>query len=369
MRAAWLSVWGGLAIVSVVFAMLFSLQLNRHLAEWNPGGYRAVARWANSVPAAWQWIKGERPVVWELNVRLPEGGVGRTETLMSIGDGKAVDRIFVRILGESRVQFGWAREGTPELVGAPLTFVSTEPLRMRLTIGAMLPPETHPWYGAADENAARRVARILRIEANGEVMVQTFRRFDRIAGGRVRIGQKSLGDAAHPRFTGELISAHATPVQFDDVAALAGAPEEFSGSEKVELALRFPLDRVGSRDPLIVTGTTGEGDFFGVEYVEGSRVRFFFDHWGSGLVQSEPVRIDFSKEHRISVRMPWLTVKRANGLEQEGELAVDVNGETAWRQRLRGFAADAEEVSVGENRIGGSSCGEKFGGTLRRVRN
>ncbi len=367
-RAAWRSLWGGLAVVSVVFAMLFSLQLNRHLAEWNPDGYRDVARWANTVPAAWQWIKGERPGAWELNVRLAEGGVGRIETLMSIGEGTAVDRIFVRTLESGLTQWGWMREGVPEVASAPLTLSRTEPVRVRLLLGALLPPETHPWYGSGDVEQARRVSRILRIEVNGAVVVQTFRRFDRVAGGRVRVGAKSLGNMGHPRFTGEMISSQRVPLRFGDVAAVMPGVERSAEHDTIELALRFPLNRSGSRDPLIVTGATGEGDFFGVEYLDDARVRFFFDHWGSGLLTSEPLRIDFQQEHRVLVQMPWLAMKRANGIEREGVLAVAVDGGAVWRQRVRGFATDAEEIAVGENWIGGSSCGERFRGVLREVR-
>ena len=74
-------------------------------------------------------------------------------------------------------------------------------------------------------------------------------------------------------------------------AAGAGAeagPAEF---EAIRLTVIFPADRTAGREPLVVTGETGRGDFLFVEYRDGGRVRFGLDHWGKATVTSEPVAV------------------------------------------------------------------------------
>lgn len=365
-RTAVRVVWLGAALASSAFAVLFSLQLNRLLAERNPAGYRVVARVLNHVPAWIERMVGARPAAWELELRLPRADAGRTETLLSVGELPDVDRVFVRTLDAAHVQLGLARTAMPEVTSAPVALDFSQPHRVRVTLGAFLPPDTHPLFAGTSPNEARRASRLLRLELDGKIVVQTFRRFDAVAGGRVRIGAKSLGDAAHPRFSGELIEAPRVPLERADVA-IPPMPGELRGAgDTFTLKLKFPSDHVGACEPLVVSGSTGQGDLFGVEYLGGSRVRFVFDHWGSALLRSELVHID-SAAHDVVVRLPWL-VATAGRVDQRGELMVELDGATVWRQSTMGYAADPEEIAVGANPIGGSTCGAAFTGEVLAAR-
>ncbi len=366
-RAAGRIAWRGAALVSVVFAALFSLQLNRLLAERNPAVYREVARVLNCVPSWIERMGGVQPGAWELELRLPRASGEHTETLFSVGDPPEVDRVFVRVIDPAHVQLGLARTAMPEVTSAPIAFDFLQTHHLRVTLGAFLPPDTHPWFAGAPPDEARRTSRLLRLELDGKVVVQTFRRFEAVAGGRVRIGDKSLGDAAHRRFNGELVSARRVPLTRADVAVLS-APGELRGTGGTfALKLRFPRGRTDDCEPLVVSGSTGQGDLLGVEYLGDSRVRFVFDHWGSALRHSEPVRLDIAITHDVVVRLPWLAAESGR-VEQREELQVEVDGAMVWRQSTMGYLADPEEIAVGENPIGGSTFGRAFTGEVLAAR-
>jgi hypothetical protein len=362
---AWVHVlWSGTAIVSVIFAALFSWQLNRLFADRNPAGYRATARIVNRVPAWIESLTGAQPAARELEFWLPRSAEPRTATLLSVGDPPEVDRVFVRTINAGSVQLGFARAAMPEVVSAPLPFNFLQAHHVRVTLGAMLPPDTHPWFAGAPDEQARLASRLVRIELDGKIVVQAYRRFESTSGGRVRVGPKSLGDAEHPRFEGEFLGERRVPVKLAELGVLPSAKSLVGADGAIRLAVRFPRERGAASEPLVVTGGTGRGDLLGVEYLDGERVRFVFDHWGSALLRSEPVRID-DQTHEVVVKLPWLAAPPGGRVEQRGELEVVIDGAVVWRQTTMGYLADPEEIAVGENPIGGSNVGAKFRGDVR----
>ena len=361
------SVCGLAAVASVLFGALFSLQFDHLLSERNPAKFREVARLLNHVPAWIESLVGSRPSAVELDLWVPPGSVGRGETIISVGEFPEVDRVFVRLIDAAHVQLGFARAAMPDVVSAPLEVSLLQPLHVRATLGAFLPPETHPWFAGASPDVARLASRILRLELDGKIVAQAYRRFDAVAGGRVRVGGKSLGDANHPRFSGELVATRRVPVELATLA-LQPVPGAIGGTgDTFALTLKFPRALVGSFEPLVVTGRTGVGDLFGVEYLPGSRARFLFDHWGSATLRSEAFAIDSTRTHELVVKFPWLA-SQSTRIEQRGELRVELDGAVVWRQPTMGFLADPEEITLGANPIGGSNWGAAFGGELLAAR-
>lgn len=355
------------ALGSVAFAVLFSLQLNGLFRERNPAGYRETARVLNHVPAWIQALRGERPSAWEIEFWLPRGEEGRAMTLLSVGDAPAIDRVFVREVDATRVQFGFAREAMPDVLSAPIAISFLQTHRVRMTLGAFLPPDTHPWFADANPTEARLASRLVKLELDGQVALQVYRRFTETTGGRVRVGPKSLGDDAHPRFAGEMIETRRVPIGLRDLqlASVAGSFPESGGT--FALKLKLPARREKRSEPLVVTGATGQGDMFGLEYLDESHVRFVFDHWGSALLLSKPLPID-AAPHDLIVKMPWLAAPAGGRVEQRGELQVVLDGGVVWSQPTMGYLADPEEIAVGENPIGGSNLGLHFSGEVIAVR-
>ncbi len=360
-------VWSGAALAAVAFGALFSLQVNGLFAERNFAGFRSAARLFNHVPAWIQRLEGARPAAWEIEFWLPRSDDSHTETLLSVGDTPDVDRVFIRTLAPANVQLGLARSAMPDVVSAPIALSFLQTHRVRITLGAFLPPDTHPWFAGAAPDEARLASRLVRLELDGQVVVQTFRRFEATAGGRVRAGVKSLGDETRPRFTGQLIATRQVPVELADLNLSPVAAALPTAGDAFELKLKFPTERLASAcEPLLVSGAVTRGDMLGVEYLDESRVRFVFDHWGSMLRRSEPVRVDRAP-HDLVVRLPWLN-RSVGRVEQPGDLTLQLDGATVWTQRTMGYLADPEEIAFGKNPIGGSVVGPGFTGEVLAAR-
>jgi hypothetical protein len=350
-------------LASISFAALFSLRLNRLFAERNPALEREVARLLNRVPAAVERLLGREPAALELELRLPERlPVGASETLLSVGELPRPDRVFVRYLDAGRVCFGFARAAMPEVVGEPLAVSDGAVHRLRVVLGAFLPPSTHPWFAGVSGADARRAARVLRLECDGAVQVATFRRFDAVAGARVRIGARSLGDAAYPRFTGAIAGVRRPPLA--PAEALAGQPAAPPSASEFAFRVRLPSGRASGIEPLLVAGAPGEGDALGVEYLAGGRIRFVFDHWGSALLQSEALAVDAAEAHTLRVSCGWLQPDAGPRVERRGVLRVEWEGAVVWSRAVMGYRADPEEIVFGRNPIGGSHVGATFSGML-----
>ena len=135
----------------------------------------------------------------------------------------------------------------------------------------------------------------------------------------------------------------------------------------LRLRLELPTNRVGYREPLLVTGRTGRGDVLFIEYVDAQSVRFGLDHWGAPGVFSETIAIDFSQAVELEIGLPSLATPADIAFAKEvqrGRVFVKVNGALRWAQTIEYFTVEAGEVAVGRNTIGATSGGAEFTGKI-----
>jgi hypothetical protein len=215
---------------------------------------------------------------------------------------------------------------------------------LRVEMGSLYPPEEHPYFG--DMTAAERIrlARRLVVKWGEVTLLDGYQRFhasspsDVVAPGARRVGGVE-GICAGARAAG----ASAGPVEFATLT----------------MKVIFPEGRTEGREPLVVTGETGRGDFLFVEYLDGGRVRFGLDHWGKATVTSEPLAVEGGRACVMEVEMGAFP-----GARRPDTLAVKVNGRVVWGREAKFFAVGAEDVFVGKNPIGGTGCAENFRGTI-----
>lgn len=370
-RPAWRrsgrALWGAAAVMTVLFGILNSLQYDRLLPEQNPRLHRELARTLNRIPAAWERLSGREHGPLEFTLRLPAERRAGDETLLSVGDPPQVDRVFLRVRPDGRCHFGLARPGRPELLGEALTLDAAATHQVRVSIGSLLPPAAHPFFSGWDEAALARAVRQVRIEVNGVPVLSGHDRFLATAAGRVRLGARALGHAAAPRFRGEIGGARRVPLL---PAALAGrAPFEGPG-DTLRLRVRLPAGHTGEREPLVVTGTAGAGDLLLVEYLDGGRIRFALDHWGSPLRHGPPVAAAAGGEHEIDVSLGSLqSVPDATlaGIRPPERVRVRLDGVVVWEETIQLYPAEAGEIHVGRNPLGGTSAGAAFTGEVLEV--
>jgi len=364
-RRAGRALWGTAAAATLLFGPLNSLQYDGLLREQNPRLDLALARTFNRIPALGERLAGREYGAVEFTLRLPAGRRPGDETLLSVGDPPQVDRVFLRQRPDGRCQFGLARAGQPALLGEPLTLEDGASRQVQVALGSLLPPAAHPYFSGWDEAARIRAMRQVRIEVNGVAVLTGHGRFAETAAGRVRIGERALGVPAAPRFRGGVTEVRRTPPP----AAALPAPLEGPG-DTLHLRVRLPAAAPGTREPLVVTGAFGAADLLLIEYQDEGYVRFALDHWGSPLRRSPPVRLRAGAAHDLRVTLGSLRAVPDATLATvlpAGTVQVAVDGAVVWADTSPLYPAEAGEVYVGRNAVGGTSAGPAFTGEILAV--
>jgi hypothetical protein len=137
---------------------------------------------------------------------------------------------------------------------------------------------------------------------------------------------------------------------------MAQAPE--SGAE--EVVLSFPAGLQGRHQPILTSGRAGAGDFVYVVYEDAGHVRIGIDHWNGTAAISGPIAADYSAPHEIWIRSAPLLGSRSTG--HQG-VRVILDGRPAVASETEAYPA-APEITVGLNRIGGSSADAEFTGVI-----
>lgn len=366
-RAAGRGVWVAAAAFSLGFGWLYSVQYDGLLREQNPRLERALARTLNHVPAAWERLAGQTPGAIEFTLRLPGDSRVGDETLLSVGDPPRVDRVFLRTRTDGRIQLGVTPAGAPERLGRPLTLDRAGRHHVRVSLGSLLPPASHPVFAGWSDEQVRRALRAIRIDVDGEAALQDRHRFPDAAARRVRTGRRALGSEAYPRFQGVVEEERRVPL----APAADNERDPLAGpGDTLRLRVKFPAGRREGREPLVVTGTTGAGDMLLVEYQPDGRVRFAHDHWGSPLRLSPPVTVRTDRAHEIEVSLGSLRVvpdATQVGAMPLGRVRVAIDGAVVWDESAHVYPAEAGEVHVGRNPIGGTSAGPLFSGEILAV--
>lgn len=491
-----------LALYSIVFAVLFSLQLDGLLGERNPEKARRVAEGLNRIPAAVERLLGVKHGAVTLTLQLRPDTSGE-RVLLTVGDAPHVVRVFVRYGEEGRVQFGYAQDDAPAVLSRPLEWDFGRPHEVRVKLGALLPPRSHPMFSGWDAAEVSQRTREVAVELDGESIIDERRRFDGNTG-QLRVGG-AVDGAAATKMDGEILAVSRSALEpattsgssgagfvrlrlefpdrantpreplvafgaptddglvfvhyFDDAGRIAfgyavrgertletpaaivevkgthelivqwtatgvsarrrlwlrldgrilaardvewpsrdgaivagqnvndeaGCAARFGGrllqvqrsadgrdpllaaGDTLRLRLQLPRPAVGTREPLVVTGRYAAGDLLLIEYVGDKAVRFGLDHWGSGIVMSEPVSIDFARPHDVEITLPSLAAPVDASLErpvQRGRVTVVVDGGRIWEHTVDLFTAEAEEFWIGRNAIGGTNCGPVFTGEV-----
>jgi hypothetical protein len=166
-----------------------------------------------------------------------------------------------------------------------------------------------------------------------------------------------------------------TVLRPEHIAPLATAPAA-GGLGPLELVVQFPPPLPGTREPLLVTGVAGAGDFVYVIYEGAHQIRLGVDHWGVGGVVSTPLELPAIGTLVITsgALLPgagdpaWGGVPPAARQRMAGTIQVQFNGKTVIAAPFAAYPAQPGQIAIGRNPIGGSSCGPKFGGEILEAR-
>lgn len=116
----------------------------------------------------------------------------------------------------------------------------------------------------------------------------------------------------------------------------------------------------------MVTGLTGAGDFVYVRYVDATHVAFGFDHWGIGGLKGGPVEVDYARTHRVAIT--FQSLYPGDSASHKSDLVrVAVDGRAALEGNFVCHPSRADQITIGRNLIGGSTCGSIFLGRILSV--
>ncbi|MSU51655.1 MAG: hypothetical protein EXS37_21620 [Opitutus sp.] len=338
-RTLWLAAAG----VSAGFALLFSLQLDGLFGERNPRQAREVAETLNQIPAWWERMRGVRHGAAELTVRLRSEATGQHD-LLTIGDPPQVDRVFVRHLDPERVILGFAHGGAPDVLSRPMQLDFGRDHALRVTLGSLFPPATHPWFKGLTADEVDLLARQVRIELDGETVIDERRRFER-GTGKLRAG----GGAAVAVSGLRRVEAGA-----------AGRAEKVAAGF-VRLRLSFPERPPTPREPLLAVGDAASGTVIFVHYVDDTgQIAFGSSFRGERSGAGDAAFVDLTRAHELVAR--WSAT--GDGARRRLELRLDgtimFSRDVSWPERDGALVA-------GRNVHDEPGCAPLFTGKLHNV--
>jgi hypothetical protein len=358
-RALWRRLFavgaGGLAFISLSFAVMVSFQHADILRTFQPERYGRIARAFNSLSHCYDQIAGTRYGPLKIRLKFPVDQRGKFQPLLVSGAYPNLDYLWVLYRDDQHIQLGLEHTSRGSAVTQPIRLDYSIEHTLEVDGGFLYPPRSHPYFsGKAIE--AEQSAR-LRVQVDGIPFIDQPALFYDPVSTTPKVGTSPQGSAFGNRFTGELREVVRTPLQRPvDLTPQAGV---------VEMAVVLPKDRIGLREPLVVTGTTGRGDIFYVEYLDQSHVRFVLDHWGVGAVESGPVTVTPDYIQIVEIAMGSLFPPDDKAMKNR--LVVRVNGDTVLDRATAFHDVPLSTQTLGTNTIGGSTCGPAFTGKIVSV--
>ena len=331
-------------------------------------------------------VAARRPRLWQgamgpvrMSVALPDVPVGEAQPLLAVGRPGKGDLIFWVRDTDGRIRLGFDRSAEGVVLSAPLSVPQGHVATFLLSLGSMMPPADSQDY--LDNPSNRRLREIAYAAVNGQTGLWVNRPFDGPAEG-VAFAANIVGSpAAGAYFTGDVLGLN--PVDPSEV--LTGSLKMVSMDElrentwqgfpgPIRLKLRFADHPLNDREPIIVSGVNGRGDFLYVLYKTPGLIRFGFDHWGSEGLFSAPIEFDQGAEHEIMLSLGAL-------LPQDGSfydaypamllvrnfLWVTFDGREVFALPAAFYPCTPRQITFGANLIGGTTCGPTFSAQVLSV--
>ncbi len=144
-----------------------------------------------------------------------------------------------------------------------------------------------------------------------------------------------------------------------------------------EITVRFPTDRQGKLEPIVITGSQFLTDYLYVFYVSADTIVVGFEHSGYGGPVTAPLKVDFKRSHRFLVDLPSLYPPVGDpyfdGIPPRAieafnsHLRVSLDGIPLFDSPQLVFPAFRERPLIGTSAPGQASLGERFTGTIEKV--
>lgn len=356
-------VFGAVAVggFSIFFGVMTSFQLHGIFPVASPETYRRVA-YAFNVPSyLWEKVTGFKQGPLEISLRFPKGRGGAIEPLVSTGWEFYSDHIYIHYLDEKSLRIGMDHTSHGTILSAPQEIDFDREHVVRVEMGSLYPPEAHPFFAGKTEVERASLSRWLRVMLDGKTIIEAAQSFYESAPENIQIGKVDYTRAYGDRFTGTI-----TSVKRGSYKVLSEPNGVFG---PVGLKVLFPTNCVGRSQPLLATGKPGAADTFYVMYTAENRVKFGYDHWGAGALESPEVEIQHSAPHGLVIRMPSLASPQAKSAYTalQPSLLVVMDDRVIWAAQAEFHPTHPSQVYFARNGAGASVCEPDFTGTITAI--
>ena len=285
-----------------------------------------------------------------LTLRLPPIRGGDPVPLISTGRPGAGDLLSLQVLGDGRVRFAHDSWGGQSFTSSPVTVKSGSIHTVTAELGSLYPE------GATDVSPAQRSR--LALWFDDQPVMDLDRPFNPASADSVEFGFNAIGGSGVGKmFTGSLIKIERVPSRPPAVSTVGDS------WGPVALELRFPRDARGLAEPVLCTGVFGAADIVFVEYLDDRRVRFGHDHWGTGVIFSEPVVVDYAASHRMVLDLGSLH-RRDGTIPAPDRFRITLNGVAVLDARRTTHPSRPDQVAIGRNDVGATTCRPAFSGEI-----
>jgi hypothetical protein len=292
----------------------------------------------------------------ELKLVLPTDKTAGREPLMSTGTPDKCDILFIQYEGLGKAVFGLYHYGFEPTLSQIFTYDPLVPHSIKVWLGSLAA------QSESSDPAPIPTARRLTVTFDGKVALNQEQVFYPAAPESVVLGfNRLVPDIVQPMFSGRIDAVHS--VAFDTLPDL-GLMRHYGA---VDMTVVFARGAQGAAEPLVVTGVEGAGDFIYLRYLEGSKMIFGFDHWGIGGILGKSVEVDTWKSHRLRMTMGSLYPPGDNVGKLRTLVKVWLDDTVVLEGDYACHPSTRMAVRVGENAIGGSTCGPKFSGQIQRL--
>jgi hypothetical protein len=295
-----------------------------------------------------------KPKPVELTLVLPAASHASADPLLLTGSGNRSDLLYCMYDGANHIKFAFDHFGGGGPVSESVPYDPLVSHTVTIWMGSMASATVS---GAQASPAPDRLVVIF----DGRVLFDINQVFYPGTPESAIVGFNAYGSTGAGReFTGRLAGIR-------QVGADALPQRLTSGSYgAVEMSVDFPYSVLGTQEPLVVTGVTGAGDFVYVRYADANHIIFGFDHWGIGGILGKPVEVDYGQTHRLAVTFQALYAP-GSVLHNSDRVRVLLDGKPVLEGRFACHPSTVEQVKIGTNTIGGSTCGPDFTGRILSV--
>lgn len=145
----------------------------------------------------------------------------------------------------------------------------------------------------------------------------------------------------------------------------------------LELTVKLPPFTTRRAEPFLVSGIPSQADYFWIEYVSPDTVRLGLEHTNYGGPSSAMLKVDYAREHTITVQFSslyppaehayWNSAEGALGVEHRDEMRVLFDDHEVLLGKVAGYDAAPQTRFVGYSPYV-KSFGSHFSGEILRQR-